>query len=272
MSIIIIVIVIIFIIRKACLQSTVLADFKKVFCLTYPQQKFANMPEHIQVVDANRVMAFSVFQKTLRAGSQSIKDFIAVLSDILKLGGAGNLPEVQAYSACTTFDCDTLWQRKAMPPMMAFGHASATVAIDRRVREGWQKELEKLERLTYEFCKKARDFSKIAKPFRWPKGSPALESLILRISPLIPQGGGWIGGFDDEIVMNTAWDTYNNWGLRNAFNENETYKPAPRSALDKLLQAPHPCSNRCISFIGSQQVACRNHVRTYAAGRNNVLH
>ena len=191
MSIIIIVIVIIFIIRKACLQSTVLADFKKVFCLTYPQQKFANMPEHIQVVDANRVMAFSVFQKTLRAGSQSIKDFIAVLSDILKLGGAGNLPEVQAYSACTTFDCDTLWQRKAMPPMMAFGHASATVAIDRRVREGWQKELEKLERLTYEFCKKARDFSKIAKPFRWPKGSPALESLNLRISPMIPQGGGW---------------------------------------------------------------------------------
>ena len=219
------------------------------------------MPEHIEVINANRVMPFLVFRRTLCAGSRDIKGFIAALSDFLKLGGAQNLLQVRAYSACTTFDADTLWQRKAMPPMMAFGHASATLAINNISRENRDKG-KRAEKLTYEFCKTVRDFSKIATPFRWPKDSPVLESLNLRIEPMIPQGGGWIGGKDFEIVMNTAWDTYNNWGLREAFNANETYTPVARSAWDELLQENSAQNKKwCISFIESKQVACRNHVR-----------
>ena len=223
------------------------------------------MPEHIEVINANRVMPFLVFRRTLCAGSRDIKGFIAVLSDFLKLGGAQNLPQVRAYSACTTFDADTLWQRKAMPPMMAFGHASATLAINNISRENRDKG-KRAEKLTYEFCKTVRDFSKIATPFRWPKDSPVLESLNLRIEPMIPQGGGWIGGKDFEIVMNTAWDTYNNWGLRDGFNRNETYTPVPWFAWDKPLKENSARNNKWgISFIESHKVARRNHVRMQLA-------
>ena len=66
----------------------------------------------------------------------------------------------------------------------------------------------------------------MATPWRWPKGSPVLLSLVRRIKPLVTSSGEWLSN-DFEIIMNAAWDTYNNWGLRAAFNPPETYTPVP---------------------------------------------
>ena len=94
----------------------------------------------------------------------------------------------------------------------------------------------RLNRLTYTYTTVPRDFAKIATPIRWPRGSPALMSLNLRLVPLV-RGGKWGGGGDWEVVMNTIWDTFNNWGLREGINDAIVHTPIPWYLKDKPLKS-----------------------------------
>ena len=67
----------------AGLQSTKLADFEAVFCLTY--QQLTNLPAHINVIDANDVLPHNIFLKVLKHGTEKTRGFIAVLAEWIKL-------------------------------------------------------------------------------------------------------------------------------------------------------------------------------------------
>ena len=219
---------------EAGMRSTLLGEFDAVFCLSY--QQFENMPSHIIMLDCNKILPFGAFKYVLSVGTRHTRGFIAVLAEWMKVVGAVELQELQSFSATTTFDGDSLWQSRAIPPRMMYGHASGTLEVNKVSRENRDKGA-RLERLTYEYCRSPRDFLKIATPWRWPKGSPALKSLAMRIKPMISCGGGWRGGENFEVIMNVAWDTYNNWGLREAFNDPWVHTLVPYFAWEAPLKA-----------------------------------
>lgn len=220
------------------LLSTKVGRFEKVFCLCFkdePGQTFTNMPPHIEVLDLARLMSFETFTKVL--ASVRTTGFIAVLAEWVKQIAALDLPDVKWFDAVTTIDCDSLWQMKAMPPSMVCGHAAATLEVNpvSRLNTDMPK---RLNALTFEYCSAPRDYLKIATPMRWPRGSPVLESLVRRIRPMVDMDAGiWCGGSDFEVVMNTMWDSYNNWGLRKAFNKPQVHTPVPYFAWEKPLKA-----------------------------------
>jgi len=114
---------------EAGLRSTELAEFENVFCLTYPTQQFLNMPSHVTILDANLVLAETAFIRVLESNSETT-GFVAVLAEWIKQVGARELQVLAPYRVVTTFDCDSLWQRRAIPPIMAYGHASATLQLN----------------------------------------------------------------------------------------------------------------------------------------------
>ena len=59
----------------------------------------------------------------------------------------------------------------------------------------------------------------------------------MRIKPLISCGATWRGGENFEVIMNVAWDTYNNWGLREAFNDPWVHTLVPYFAREGPLKA-----------------------------------
>ena len=67
----------------------------------------------------------------------------------------------------------------------------------------------------------------MATPWRWPRGSLVLTSVVRRIKHMIPAGGTWAGGSEFEVVMNIVWDTYVCWGLRTAFNAVQVHTIVP---------------------------------------------
>jgi hypothetical protein len=209
------------------LTSTLIAEFEDVYCLSY-QGRFENLPAHIKLIDANRVLPKDVFNSTLQHGYSRTGGFIAVLAEWLKQLGAYKLPELRAYTATTTFDGDSIWRKNAFPPVLGYGHASATLSQN-PVSQDNRNPSKRREKLTYTYCMKSHDMLKIATPWRWPTGSPAQESLVARIEGCVwdAHGGHWRGGDEFEVIMDIAWDTYNNWGLRAAFNPATTHTPVP---------------------------------------------
>ena len=181
-------------------------------------------------------MPWTIFQRVLENCKKKIKNgSIAVLASWIREVAAVELEVLKHYDAVTIIDGDSLWQAPAIPEVMAYGHASATLEINARSLENRDK-LKRLEKLTFEYCQVPRDFLKIATPWRWPRGSPAQQSFVHRIKPLVFPSGEWRGGDDYEVVMNAAWDTYNNWGLRKAFNNPKVYTPVPWFARSKPLE------------------------------------
>ena len=142
---------------------------------------------------------------------------------------------MQRFQYITTIDCDSLWQQRALPPKHAFGHSAAALQENPAAYENVDLSA-RLNRLTYTHTSVPRDYAKTATPLRWPRGSPALKSLNLRLVPLI-RGGKWGGGNDWEVVMNTIWDTFNNWGLRAGINDAIVHTPIPWYLKDKPLKA-----------------------------------
>ena len=142
---------------------------------------------------------------------------------------------MQRFAYITCVDCDSLWQKRALPPKHAFGHSAAALMENPASLENVDISA-RLNRLTYTYARIPRDFAKIATPIRWPRGSPALKSFNLRLVPLV-RGGKWSGGSDFEVVMNTLWDTYNNWGLRDGINDAIVHTPIPWHLRDKPLRA-----------------------------------
>ena len=210
---------------KVGLKSTLTAEFEAVFCLTY--QSFTNMPSHVRTINCETLLSYSVFSQVLCNGSALVGDgFIGVIAEWIKLVGAAELDVIREFEAVTICDPDSLWQSRAIPPVIAFGHASATLQVEEVSGEDEDK-VTQLKHLTYEHCNRPRDFKKMTTPLRWPRGSPALLSLVRRIKPMVSSFGDWRGGHDVESVMNTVWDTYNNWGLRQAFNDPMTYSAVP---------------------------------------------
>ena len=241
---------------EAGMRSTLLGEFDAVFCLSY--QKFENVPSHIVMLDCNEILPFGAFKYVLSEGTRHTKGFIAVLAEWIKLVGAVRLQELQSFSATTTFDGDSLWQSRAIPPRMKYGHASATLEVNKVSRENRDKGA-RLERLTYEYCRYPRDFMKIATPWRWPKGSPALQSLVMRIMPMISSSGNWRGGENFEVIMNVAWDTYNNWGLREAFNDPWVHTPVPFFAWERPLKAGSASNPKWgVPALRARAVVCVN--------------
>ena len=209
---------------EAGAKSTLLAEFEAVFCLTY--QEFINMPPHVKVLDCNEVIPYALFEAVLKDGAECTKGFIAVLATWIELVAAEKLQQLDEFDAVTMFDMDSLWQSRSVPPQHEFGHASATLAQNPVSFENFDKP-RRLERLTYEYCNKPRDFKKIATPIRWPRGSPALSSLVRRIMPMVSPFGSWFGGDRFESIMDTMWDTFNNWGLRASMNDAMVHTPVP---------------------------------------------
>ena len=76
----------------------------------------------------------------------------------------------------------------------------------------------------------------LATPWRWPLGSPALRSLVIRIKPMILPFGCWTGGSHFDVIMKTAWDTVNNWGLRSGINEAAVHSFLPYYSWDTPLK------------------------------------
>jgi len=219
------------------LTSTQLAQFEQVFCLTY--QHFNNLPKHITVVDCNRIMPESQFLRVLDS-NKTMVGFVAVLAEWIKQVAALELEELRPFAAVTTFDGDSLWQRRAVPRTFC-GHAAGTLEVNRVSHENRDKP-SRLVRLSYVYCQKPRDFLKMATPLRWPRKSPALRSLVVRIRPFV-RLSSWAGGTSFETVMNAMWDTYTCWGLRDGFNDPETHTIVPWFARGKPLlagSAAHP--------------------------------
>ena len=216
------------------LKSTVNGEFHAVYVLTY--QHFDNMPAHIRVIDCNKVLPKDRFLMVLEHGTSLCQGFIAVLAEWIKQVAAAHLEEARDNDAITTFDGDSLWLSRAVPPLVVCGHASATLALNPVSRQNFNLP-KRLETLTYEYCTVARDFKRIATPLRWPRGSPALKSLVRRIKPMVTPYGQWRGGENFDVVMDTMWDTYNNWGLRKAFNDPTTHSAVPWFSWSKPCEA-----------------------------------
>ena len=165
-----------------------------------------------------------------------------MLAEWIKQVGAFELREIAQFDAVTTFDGDSLWQSQAIPPIMEYGHASATLELNQVSMDNLNKP-KRLTKLSYEYCAQRRDFLSMATPWRWPRGSPALQSLVRRIRPMVRKDGTWAGGTSFLVIMHTAWDTYNNWGLRSAFNRPQTHSIVPWFAWSGPLApgtANHP--------------------------------
>ena len=189
----------------------------------------------IEILDANRVLNFNRFKECLRTGTAACTGFIAVLAEWIKLVGAAELEEIKQYPACTTFDTDSLWRSLAIPPAMMCGHAFASLSQNPVSREN--KDMQKrLGKFTYQYCHTVKDMLSIATPWRWPLGSPALRSLVIRIKPMILPFGRWRGGSEFDTIMYTAWDTVNNWGLRSGINEAAVHSFVPYYAWDTPLK------------------------------------
>ena len=172
-------------------------------------------------------MPLHIFRSVLARGAVQITEgIIAVIAEFIKLVGAHTLVELKQFPAVTTFDGDSLWVSKAIPPVVVCGHASASLAHNPVSYENKAK-ANRLEKFTFMYARTPRDFLKIATPWRWPRGSPVLQSVVIRILPMITRGGGWIGGSDFEVVMNIVWDTYVCWGLRAAFNDAHVHTIVP---------------------------------------------
>ena len=213
------------------LTSTVLAEFEAVFLLAY--QRFSNVPEHIRVIDGNKVMPEKQFRAILASNTKTC-GFVAVLSEWLKFSAAESLEDLAPFTAITTFDGDSLWQRRAAPRTFC-GHAAGTLEHNPVSFENKNKP-RRLIKLSYLYCMRPRDYLKIATPLRWPRGSPPLRSLVRRIAPFV-RFESWAGGTSYESVMNAIWDTYVCWGLRAAFNDPQVHTPVPWFARDKPLKA-----------------------------------
>ena len=199
------------------------------------------MPPHIIALDCRRVLPEDLFTACLHSNTKTT-GFIAVLAEWIKQVGAFELSEIAQFDAVTTFDGDSLWQSQAIPPIMECGHASATLELNLVSMENLNKP-KRLTKLSYEYCAQRRDFLSMATPWRWPRGSPALQSLVRRIRPMVRKDGTWAGGTSFLVIMHTAWDTYNNWGLRSAFNRPQTHSIVPRFAWSGPLApgtANHP--------------------------------
>ena len=122
---------------KAGLSSLPLAEFEHVYIMTYGQ-KFDNLPSFMTVLDANRVLKEKVFLRALSSG-KACRGFIAVLAEWMKQVAALQLPEVQQYPFVTTFDCDSLWRSRAVPPATCCGHAAGTIQQNKVSRENVNK-------------------------------------------------------------------------------------------------------------------------------------
>ena len=118
---------------------------------------------------------------------------------------------------------------------MMCGHATATLAQNPVSFEN-RNMPQRFQKLTYMYANKARDFNFIATPWRWPTGSPALRSLIIRIKPMVGVSGEWKGGAEFDSIMRTAWDTVNNWGLRSGMNLPQVHSIVPFYAWKKPLE------------------------------------
>ena len=220
---------------EAGMRSTVLGEFEHVFCMCYPQvQTLNNMPDNITLVDATAIMDFEDFQMLLASQTPNLRGFVAVLAEWLKLVGALRLPQLADYSAVVTFDCDTLWQRKALPSKLVCGHFAGTLGqnpVSRLNRDMGKR----LCGLTYNYAREPRDYLVTATPLRFPRGSPALRSLVMRILPLVV-GGRWLGGNSFDQIMNIIADTFNNWGLRASYQDEDVFTPVPYYAWDQPLK------------------------------------
>ena len=179
------------------------------------------------------VMPRTEFEDVLLSGNEEIHGCIALIADILKSVCAEKHPRMAHYDYTTIIDCDSIWLQKAVPPRQAWGHATATL-MENKASHLNANISKRLNHLSYQYCRNARDFAKVATPVRWPKGSPALASMNLRIVPFI-NSGVWKGGIDFEVVMNVMWDTMNNWGLRSGMNDALVHTPVPWFAREKPL-------------------------------------
>ena len=219
----------------AGMKSTALAEFEHVYCMCFPQvQTLTNMPDGITLIDATAVMRFEDFQELLASQTPQLKGFVAVLAEWLKLVAASQLPEIAKYDAVVTFDCDTLWQRKALPSNLVFGHFSGTLAQNPVSRKN-RNMPKRLSNLTYQYAREPRDYLSTATPLRFPRGSPALRSLVMRILPMV-RGERWLGNNSFDQIMNVIADTFNNWGLRASYQTADVFTPVPYFAWDKPLQ------------------------------------
>jgi len=215
------------------LASTLLAQFEQVFCLTY--QPFENMPPHITVVDCGKILPENEFAQVLDS-MKGVCGFVAVLAEWIKQVAALELDELRPFAAVTTFDGDSLWQRRCVPPRLFSGHAAGTLQVNQVSHENVNKP-KRLIKLSYRYCQKPRDFLKIATPMRWPRQSPALRSLVIRIRPFVRSSSwSWCGGSNFETIMDVMWDTYNVWGLREGFNDYHVYTLVPWFAREQPLQ------------------------------------
>ena len=166
-----------------------------------------------------QVMPFQRFKALLDSGTKLEPGFIAILAEYIKQKAALELGVLQKYEAINTIDCDSVWLRRAMPPKMFCGHAAGTLAVNPVSHENKDK-AERLMKLSAKYCSYPRDFRKPATPLRWPTGSPALQSLVVKLRPMFERDT-WndpCSGQDFEVVMNAIWNVYNNWGLRAGFN------------------------------------------------------
>ena len=181
----------------------------------------------------DQVMQLHQFELLLECGSATVKGFIAVLAEWIKLTGAQEIEELQKFEAVTTFDGDSLWQRRAIPPKMHYGHASGTLELNPVSHENKDMPA-RWEKLVYDYCTTPLDYLSMATPWRWPTGSPALQSVVVRLKTFV-SGSLWRGtGF--QCIMHTVADTYNNWGLRPAFNEPHVHTPVPWFTWSKPLK------------------------------------
>ena len=131
---------------------------------------------------------------------------------------------------------DSLWQMEAIPPTMVCGHASTTLEQN-RVSQQNRNMPSRLEALTYDYCVKPKDYLRNATLMRWPKGSPALESLVRRIRPMVDMTAAkWVGGDDFLTVMHCLHDSFVCWVLRGGFNSPDVHTPIPYFAWGQPLE------------------------------------
>ena len=94
-------------------------------------------------------MPLHIFRSVLaRGAAQNQEGIIAVVAEYIKLVGAQTLVELQQLPAVTTFDGDSLWVSKAIPPDVVCGHASASLAQNPVSYENFDK-ASRLEQFTY---------------------------------------------------------------------------------------------------------------------------
>ena len=159
-----------------------------------------NVPEGVEVHDANRWLRFDTAQKYLRHVAP------ALLSDLVRAKAIAS----GAFGDAWLVDGDTVWLRR--PPtnktLAAFGHFFGSMEARRGMQGKSRREVELIWSVAY--LRSPSDFLYISTPCRFPRGSPVLAEWVAELETAYAKRSGKV---DYHLPLQALTHIVHRWGL-----------------------------------------------------------